>query len=183
MPVLRRVIIVRQISLAEAMSVMSNPSDDPDGGERQQRIDANRNPSAVQRTAKADHFRAPHCGRGVAQQEMRRPNYGRGGEQPQAFLCFRQMSCHVLPIDRGIVPIDQAVQSLRSVQTILFPPPRRGEDEGGGGNDLNGFNCWNCVERIHLYTTSGKPAITATVTVTVKAVKCQYSVTLPMSAS
>ena len=58
-----------------------------------------------------------------------------------------------------------------------------GEDEGGGGDNLNGFNCWNCFERIHLYTTSGKPAITATVTVTVKAVKCQYSVTLPMSAS
>jgi hypothetical protein len=38
-------------------------------------------------------------------------------------------------------------------------------------NDLNGWNCLNCLNAF--YIASGKPAITATVMAAVSAVKCQ----------
>ena len=113
MPVLGRVIIVRQVSLAEAMPMMPIPTNDPNGGERQRGVDANGDARAVQRTAEPDNLGAPHRGGAVAQQEMRRPYHRRGGEQPQAFVCFRQSF-------RVAIMILQSNSSNRSIAFALF---------------------------------------------------------------
>src|SRR5687768_174862 len=137
------------------MPVMPNPTDDRNGGERQRGVYANGDARAVQRTAKPDYLGAPHRGCGVAQQEMRRPDNRRGGEQPQAFFCFGETSSHYNFVICGICS-NRSSRSSRSIALLRSTPssflPRvAGEDEGGGGNDLNGLNCWNCLNCLNAF--------------------------------